>query len=77
MNSHNAESNDALQTLSVQDVADILKCSPKKVGRLCQKGQFPKPIYIGRSRRWLKSVVLNFLHTLNHSAIGTAKHVRL
>ena len=38
--------------LTVGDVADLLKISVRGVWRLVGKGEFPKPMHIGRLARW-------------------------
>ena len=50
-----------LDTLTLQDVAKILKCSTKSLRRYCRKGLFPEPFYIGKFPRWRKPVVDNYL----------------
>ena len=52
---------DDLQTLTADEVATILRCSIKTLGRYCRKGVFPRPTKIGRLVRWKKSVVAEFL----------------
>ncbi len=43
--------------LTVQDVADLLKCSRRTVSRLADSGQMPRPVKIGSLARWNREVV--------------------
>jgi predicted DNA-binding transcriptional regulator AlpA len=57
----NARTIGDLDLLTPKDVATILVCSTKSLGRYCRQGLFPKPFYIGKFPRWRKSVVDDFL----------------
>jgi predicted DNA-binding transcriptional regulator AlpA len=41
--------------LDVRQVGLLLGCSPRHVVRLAQTGALPKPIALGRLRRWRRS----------------------
>jgi excisionase family DNA binding protein len=41
--------------LTVEDVAALLYCSTKHVIRLFQAGEFPKPVMLGKRRRWRRA----------------------
>jgi len=43
--------------LSVQQVAFLLDISVRSVWRLTSSGELPRPIAIGRSRRWLRHAI--------------------
>lgn len=46
------ESRSAL--LTVQEVAELLRCSPRHIRRLADGGQMPLPIHLGHLVRWRK-----------------------
>lgn len=41
--------------LQIHEIASALRCSARHVRRLTAKGEFPKPLKIGRLRRWHRS----------------------
>jgi excisionase family DNA binding protein len=43
--------------LDVKQLAELLGCSPRHVIRLAQTGVLPKPIALGRLRRWRRSEI--------------------
>jgi len=47
--------------LSVQQVAFLLDISVRSVWRLTSSGEFPRPVAIGRSRRWLRHAIDEYL----------------
>ncbi|HEJ0329030.1 AlpA family transcriptional regulator [Serratia marcescens] len=42
-------------------ITEFTGCSDKWFYKLIQEGEFPKPIKLGRSSRWLKSEVENWV----------------
>ena len=42
-------------------ITEFTGCSDKWFYKLIQEGSFPKPIKLGRSSRWLKSEVENWI----------------
>ncbi len=47
--------------LDARQVAFLLNISVRSVWRLTSSGELPKPVAIGRSRRWLRSAIENHL----------------
>ena len=47
--------------LSVQQVAFLLDISVRSVWRLTSSGELPCPVAIGRSRRWLRQAIDEYL----------------
>ncbi len=47
--------------LSVQQVAFLLDISVRSVWRLTSSGELPRPVAIGRSRRWLRHAIDEYL----------------
>jgi len=47
--------------LKVHEVARLLNVSERTVWRLTSTGEFPAPIQLGRSRRWSRKAIVDFL----------------
>lgn len=48
--------------LDVRAVAVLLSCSPRSVWRMCDAGEFVRPITLGgRLKRWSKSAVVAWI----------------
>lgn len=48
--------------LDVNQVADLLGCSPRQVWRMADAGDFPRPIRLGvKLKRWPRSAVETWL----------------
>jgi prophage regulatory protein len=43
--------------VDAEQIAAFLGCSVKHVRRLADLGQFPKPVKVGRLRRWCRQAV--------------------
>jgi excisionase family DNA binding protein len=43
--------------VDAEQIAAFLGCSVKHVRRLAELGQFPKPVKVGRLRRWRRQAV--------------------
>jgi len=50
--------------LTVQEVAEKLTISCRQVWRLVSRGEFPKPIKLGRLNRWSPEDVTKFVEQL-------------
>jgi excisionase family DNA binding protein len=50
-----------MKLLTVDDVAELLKVSTRHVWKLLSAGRFPQPIRIGRSVRWRRADVENWI----------------
>ncbi len=50
------------QCVDMKFITSLTGLTDKWFYKLIQDGQFPKPIKLGRSSRWLKSEVENWLH---------------
>jgi excisionase family DNA binding protein len=48
---------DTVTLLTVQDVAEMLRCSTRTVYRLCDSGQMPKALRLNGLVRWRRDVV--------------------
>ncbi len=47
----------ATYLLTAKQVAARLGCSTRQVIRLCERGELPKPIYLGTMRRWSNPII--------------------
>ncbi len=61
MSTDSQTTNDVLQLLSVDTLAQLLELSTRQVRRLDVTGKVPKPFKIGRSVRWRRSEILAWL----------------
>lgn len=55
------------ELLTVEELAKILKVSPRTVWRMESAGNVPKPIRIGKTVRWLAADVKTFLSSRGQS----------
>jgi excisionase family DNA binding protein len=51
------------QLLDVAAVARLLDCSQRHVWRLTDSGEFPRPVSVGRLKRWPRSSVLAWIES--------------
>jgi excisionase family DNA binding protein len=51
--------------LSIFEVAAMLGVSPRHVRRLYESNAFPKPVRLGATLRWHRSIVDDFLRSLH------------
>lgn len=49
--------------VDAEQIAAFLGCSVKHVRRLAELGQFPKPMKVGRLRRWRRQAVELWIET--------------
>ncbi|MCA9196037.1 MAG: helix-turn-helix domain-containing protein [Planctomycetales bacterium] len=49
------------QLMNVSQVAELLGVSAKHVGRLSEAGGMPRPVRLGRSKRWRMAEVQNWI----------------
>jgi excisionase family DNA binding protein len=64
-------------TYDVDDVAALLKASPRHVRRMADAGRLPPPVHIGRLVRWPKSTIDEWLAAgAKPVRVATAKGVR-
>jgi excisionase family DNA binding protein len=49
--------------VDAEQIAAFLGCSVKHVRRLADLGQFPKPVKVGRLRRWRRQAVELWIET--------------
>ena len=47
--------------LDVQSVAELLGCSPRHVYRLADRGAMPRPLGLGRLRRWSRAAISEWI----------------
>lgn len=52
-----------LQTLSVKDLATLLRLSERQIRKLLAEQRLPEPIRVGGSIRWRRSTVQEWLDT--------------
>ena len=55
-----AQLTEELELITDEDVATLLKLPIRTVRRLAKRPDFPRPLQIGRIRRWDKRVVCDF-----------------
>ena len=53
------------ELLTVAEVADLLKCSPRHIRNSVKRGEFPEPIRLGRLPRWPRETVLQWISAQN------------
>jgi len=58
---NNIESDSKPILLTVRDVAFLLGLGERTVWRLCGDGKLPPPISIGRSRRWTRQTIEEYV----------------
>lgn len=49
------------QMLTKKEVADLIKATTRHVEKMVAAGKMPRPMYIGKSVRWKKDTVQNWL----------------
>ena len=49
------------ELLSVEDVATLLRCSPRHIYRLADRGHMPRPVKLGALVRWSRRSVLKWV----------------
>ena len=55
--------------LDVNQVADLLGCSPRQVWRLADGGDFPRPIKLGmKLKRWPRSALESWIADQSNAA---------
>jgi excisionase family DNA binding protein len=47
--------------VDAKEIAGFLGCSPKHVRRLSDQGKLPKPVRVGRLRRWPRQAIEQWL----------------
>ena len=57
----NTGRDDWLTLLSVRELADILRTSPKAIYSMAERGQLPAPLRIGRRMLWPRSDLVTWL----------------
>ena len=57
-----AQSTNNLDLLTDGGLSDLLKISVRTIQRWAKRPDFPKPVYIGRSRRWPRSRVADYIY---------------
>jgi len=50
------------ELLSVDDVATLLRCSPRHIYRLADRGHMPRPVKLGALVRWSRRSVLEWVY---------------
>jgi predicted DNA-binding transcriptional regulator AlpA len=56
----NGQLTEELELITDEDVAELMKVPVRTVRRLAKRPDFPKPLQIGRIRRWDKQAVWDF-----------------
>lgn len=69
MNAKNKEQETRL-LLKVEQVAKMLGLSERSVWRLTSTGEIPAPIKLGRSRRWSRKTIEDFVESKALEAIA-------
>lgn len=52
------------ELLTVKEVAEKMKCSPKHIYSLIKRGKFPAQVKIGGSSRWKSSDIKSWFENL-------------
>ena len=61
----NEDMSDDRPTVKADEFQEMLQISPNTFKKLLKDGRIPEPLPLGaRTRRWSRSVVLNFLNDL-------------
>lgn len=55
------KSGNVVEFLFFSDIVKILGISPRKLDRIIEKGDFPKPSFISTSRFWEKDEIENYI----------------
>ena len=63
------------ELLADSGLAELLRVSVRTVQRLAKRADFPRPIMVGRYRRWPKDEVLNYLRNGKCGAEGKMAEV--
>ena len=62
-----AQPTEKLELITDEDVAELMKVPVRTVRRLAKRPDFPRPLQIGRIRRWDKQAVWDFCRGGNRS----------
>ena len=49
--------------VDAEEIAQFLGCSPKHVRRMADSGQFPKPVKVGRLKRWPREAIEEWINS--------------
>ena len=49
--------------VDAEEIAQFLSCSPKHVRRMADSGQFPKPVKVGRLKRWPRKAIEQWINS--------------
>ena len=52
---------DELQMLTVEEVADLFRISPRGVWRQASTRRMPQPVYVGRLARWPQATLKRWI----------------
>ena len=63
----------AEELLKIGDVVSICKLCERHIDSLVGRGEFPKPIKIGRSKRWARRQIDAWIHARVSAAAGSDK----
>ena len=55
------DENEDVELLSLDEVCMMLKCKRDKLLRLIHNDEIPRPIMVGKVRRWLKRVIVEWI----------------
>lgn len=50
-----------MELLAVDDVASLLRCSPRHIYRLADAGKMPRPVKLGALVRWRRAEIAQWL----------------
>ncbi|NQT93600.1 MAG: helix-turn-helix domain-containing protein [Lentisphaerae bacterium] len=62
------------ELMTIRDVAAALRLSPRTVWRMVSTGSIPQPIRLGRSVRWQRSEIENWLTAEQEDANAHGRH---
>ena len=59
--------------LNVEQVAKRIGVADRTVWRRVNSGEFPQPVHVGRSARWVSSEINGYIETLKQKRNGGTK----
>ena len=61
--------------VDAEERAQFLGCSPKHVRRIAERGQFPKPVKVGRLKRWPREAIEQWIDSQQENTLNEQKEL--
>ena len=61
--------------VDAEEIAQFLGCSPKHVRRIAERGQFPKPVKVGRLKRWPREAIEQWIDSQQENTLNEQKEL--